>query len=82
MLECASSVGECVGISVGEYGRGRNFFATLGKIPTSNILSVWPSVIVAKCHNVFATLGKISTGNNLSVNLLQVLFVLPVYPPA
>jgi hypothetical protein len=81
-LECASSISECVGISVGESGKGRNFFATLSKIPMNNILSVWASVIVAKCHNVFATLSKIPTGNNPSVNILQVLFLLPVYPPA
>jgi len=39
-LECAPSVGECVGISVDDCGRGCNFFATLGKIPTVTSPSV------------------------------------------
>ena len=36
VLECAPSINE----SIGDYGRGRNFFATLGEIPTSHISSV------------------------------------------
>jgi len=45
----------------------RNFFPTLGELPTSTNPSVYPSVIVAQVRNFFPTLGKIPTGTNLSV---------------
>jgi len=61
--ECAPSVSDVVGKSVGDCGRGCNFFATLDKISMGHN----PSVMVAKSCNCFATLDKISTGHNPSV---------------
>jgi len=67
-LEFALSVGDFIGKRVNDCGMGCNLFATLGKIPTGQMPSVWPSMIVAKYCNCFATLVKIPTGHIPSIN--------------